>query len=115
MHYVLEGIVIEIGSIEKFASGFKKREIIIRNEDDFVQDIKIEFVNESCEKLDLFINGEEVMVAFTLIGNKYQNKYYTNLRGIAIGEKVIENDVKKIKSKTKKEKKVAKLDDDLEF
>ena len=76
MHYVLEGIILEIGSIEKYASGFKKREIIIRNEDDFIQDIKIEF---------------------------------------AIGQKVIENEVKKIKSKTKKEKKEPKLDDDLEF
>ena len=115
MHYVLEGIILEIGSIEKYASGFKKREIIIRNEDDFIQDIKIEFVNDNCEKLYLVMNGEEVMVAFTLTGNQYQGKYYTNLRGIAIGQKVIENEVKKIKSKTKKEKKEPKLDDDLEF
>jgi hypothetical protein len=55
------------------------------------------------------------MVAFTLTGNQYQGKYYTNLRGIAIGEKVVAGETKKIKSKTKKEKKEPKLDDDLEF
>jgi hypothetical protein len=115
MHYVLEGIILEIGSTEKYVSGFKKREIIIRNEDDFIQDIKIEFVNDTCEKLDLFINGEEVMVAFTLTGNQYQGKYYTNLRGIAIGEKVVVGKTKKGKSKTKKEIKVDKCDDDLHF
>ena len=37
MHFVLDGVVLEIGSTEKFASGFKKREIIIRNEDDFTK------------------------------------------------------------------------------
>jgi single-strand DNA-binding protein len=115
MHYVLDGVVLEIGKIEKFASGFQKREIIIRNEDDFTQDIKVEFVNDNCEKLDLFKTGEVVMVAFTLVGNQYQGKYYTNLRGIAIGQRVIENGEKKGKSKAKKEKKVTKSDDDLEF
>lgn len=115
MHYVLDGVILVIGKTEKFASGFQKREIIIRNDDDFTQDIKVEFVNDNCEKLDLFIEGEEVMVAFTLVGNQYQGKYYTNIRGIAIGQKVIENGEKKGKSKTKKEKKINKSEDDLEF
>jgi hypothetical protein len=115
MHFVLDGVVLEIGSTEKFASGFKKREIIIRNEDDFIQDIKVEFVNDNCEKLDLFKIGEQVMVAFTLVGNQYQNKYYTNLRGIAIGQRVIENGEKKGKSKATKEKKINKSDGDLDF
>lgn len=115
MHYVLDGVVLEIGTIDKYASGFKKREIIIRNDEEFTQDIKIEFVNDNCEKLDLFKVGEEVMVAFTLTGNQYQGKYYTNLRGIAIGQKLIENGEKKGKSKVTKEKKINKSDDDLEF
>ena len=55
------------------------------------------------------------MVAFTLVGNQYQNKYYTNLRGIAIGQRVIENGEKKGKSKATKEKKVNKSDGDLDF
>jgi hypothetical protein len=115
MHYVLEGVVLEIGSIEKFASGFKKREIIITNEDNFRQDIKIEFINDNCEKLDLFKVGEEVMVAFTLVGNQYNGKYYTNLRGIAIGEKVINGETKTAKTRHKKIKNVEKSDGDLDF
>ena len=55
------------------------------------------------------------MVAFTIIGNLYQGKYYTNLRGIAIGERVIDGETKKGKSKVKKEKKVTKSEDDLGF
>ena len=116
MHYLLEGPILKIGEVEKFASGFKKREIIVRtDDDDNPQDIKIDFIQDNCDKLDLFIEGELVMVAFTIVSNLYQGKYYTNLRGIAIGEKVIENGVKKGKSKVPKAKKVVKSDDDLNF
>ena len=115
MHYVLEGVILEIGETEKFASGFKKRELIVRTDSEYPQDIKIDFIQDNCEKLDLFMDGELVMVAFTIIGNLYQGKYYTNLRGIAIGEKVIEGETKKGKSKVKKVTKVEKSDDDLDF
>jgi single-strand DNA-binding protein len=115
MHFVLDGVILEIGETVKWDSGFKKRELIVKTEDENPQDIKIEFIGESCDKLDLFINGELVMVAFTIIGNQYQGKYYTNLRGIAIGERVIENGTKKGKSKINKEKKLVKSEDDLNF
>jgi hypothetical protein len=115
MHYVLEGVILEIGETEKFASGFKKREVVVRTDSEYPQDIKIDFIQENCEKLDLFIDGELVMVAFTIIGNLYQGKYYTNLRGIAIGEKVIEGEKTKAKSKVKKVTKTEKSDDDLDF
>lgn len=115
MHYILEGTILEIGEVEKFASGFKKRELIVKTDSEYPQDLKIDFIQDNCDKLDLFKDGEEVMVAFTIIGNLYQGKYYTNLRGIAIGEKVIEDGVKKGKSKAPKEKKVSKSEDDLGF
>ena len=108
-------VILEIGEVEKFSSGFKKRELIVRTDDEYPQDLKIDFIQDNCEKLDLFIEGELVMVAFTIVSNLYQGKYYTNLRGIAIGEKVIENGVKKGKSKVPKAKKVVKSDDDLNF
>ena len=115
MHFVLDGTILEIGETTKWDSGFKKRELILRLDGENPQDIKIDFTNDSCEKLDLFVDGESVMVAFTIMGNLYQGKYYTNLRGIAIGEKVIEGGVKKGKTKAPKEKKVTKSEDDLDF
>jgi hypothetical protein len=115
MHFVLDGVILEIGETIKWDSGFKKRELIIKTEGEFPQDLKIDFIGDSCDKLDLFMNGELVMIAFTIISNLYQGKYYTNLRGIAIGERVIENDIKKGKTKIPKEKKIKKLDGDLEF
>jgi hypothetical protein len=115
MHFILEGTILEISETTKWDSGFKKRELILRTDGDNTQDIKIDFTNDTCEKLDLFVDGESVMIAFTIIGNLYQGKYYTNLRGIAIGEKVIEGDKKKAKSRGKVEKDVIKTDDSLDF
>lgn len=115
MHYVLEGVILEISETEKFASGFKKREVIVRTDSEYPQDIKIDFIQDNCEKLDLFMDGELVIVAFTIVGNLYQGKYYTNLRGIAIGEKVVEGEKTKAKSKVKNVTKVEKSDDDLDF
>jgi len=115
MHHIIEGIILEIKGVEAFSSGFKKREIIIKTDEEFPQDIKIDFIQENCEKLDLFIEGEQVMIAFTIIGNLFKGKYYTNLRGIAIGEKVVKGDNKTAKSRQKKNEKVIKSDDDLEF
>ena len=115
MHFVLDGVILEIGEIVKWDSGFKKRELIIKTEEEYPQDLKMDFIGDNCEKLDLFMVGEIVMIAFTIIGNSYQGKHYTNLRGIAIGQRVIENDVKNGKTKVPKEKKIPKLDGDLEF
>jgi single-strand DNA-binding protein len=115
MHYVLEGVILEIRQTEEFTSGFKKREIVIRTEDEYPQDIKIDFIQDNCEKLDSFVDGESVMVAFTIVGNLYQGKYYTNLRGIAIGEKTTEVEKDKPKSVVKNVTKFEKSDDDLEF
>jgi len=115
MYYVLDGVILEIGETVKWDSGFKKRELIVKTEEEYPQDLKIDFIGDTCEKLDLFMVGELVMVAFNVIGNQYQGKYYTNLRGIAIGERVIEGDKKKAKSRAPKEKKLAKSDGDLEF
>lgn len=115
MHYVLEGVILEIGETENFTSGFKKREIVIKTEDEYPQDIKIDFIQDNCEKLDSFVDGESVMVAFTIVGNLYKGKYYTNLRGIAIGEKVIEGEKNKSKSDNKNVTKFEKSDDDLLF
>jgi len=115
MHYILEGTILEIGETEKFSSGFKKREIVIRTDDEYPQDIKVDFIQDNCEKLDLFVDGESVMIAFTVIGNLYQGKYYTNLRGIAIGEKTVKGDKKTAKSRQKETKKVKKSEDDLDF
>ena len=115
MHFVLDGVILEIGETAKWDSGFKKRELIVKTEEEYSQELKIDFIGDNCDKLDLFIDGELVKIAFTIIGNLYQGKHYTNLRGIAIGEKTTEVEKDKPKSVVKNVTKFEKSDDDLEF
>lgn len=84
-HYVFEGVVKEIFETQEFKNNFKKREIVLTTNEEYPQDIKFEFTDETgINKLDDYGAGEAVKIAFQLKGSEWQGKYFTNLRGIAI-------------------------------
>ncbi len=84
-HYVFEGVVKEIFETQEFKNNFKKREIVLTTTEEYPQDIKFEFTDETgINKLDDYGTGEAVKIAFQLKGSEWQGKYFTNLRGIAI-------------------------------
>ena len=115
-HYVFEGVVKEIFDTQEFKNNFKKREIVLVSDDQYPQDIKFEFTDETgINKLDDYLEGERVKIAFKLRGNEYQGKYYTNLVGIAISSEEDEKKfAKKNSTKTPKktEKTITAVDDD---
>lgn len=88
MTYALEGKVRFIDKTLTFDSGFRKREIIVTTDADgkYPQHIKLEFINDDVDALDTLDIDDEVKVAFSLKGNEYNGKYYTNLKGFAIGK-----------------------------
>jgi len=122
-HYIFEGVVKEIFDTQEFKNNFKKREIVIVSDEQYPQDIKFEFTDETgINKLDDYVEGEKVKIAFKLRGNEYQGKYYTNLVGIAISSESEEAKFKKQSTPTKETKKVNTSvtvvdndDDDLPF
>jgi len=69
-----------------FASGFTKREFVITTEEQYPQDIKLEFVKDKCSLLDKFKIGQSVKVSFNLRGSEYNGKYYVNLNAWRIEE-----------------------------
>jgi len=86
MTYNFEGVIKVINPIQTWDSGFSKREIVLSSlGEKFEQLIKFEFIKELAEKLNDFKVGDNVKVVFTLRGNEYKGKYYTNLNAIAIG------------------------------
>lgn len=88
MTYVLEGKVKFIDKTQTFDSGFRKREIVVTADADskYPQHVKFEFINDDVDALDTLDIDDEVKVAFSLKGNEYNGKYYTNLKGFAIGK-----------------------------
>ncbi len=79
--FELEGPIKEIMETKTFASGFCKREFVVTEEDDrYPQDIKFALVKNNCALLDSMKLGDRVRVTFSLRGNLYQGRYYTDLQ-----------------------------------
>lgn len=80
-NFDITGEIIVISDTQEFASGFKKREFVIKtSEEKYPQSLKFELVKEACDKLNTLDVGDTVTVAFNLQGNEYNGKFYVNLR-----------------------------------
>lgn len=77
--YEASGKIKMIGEVQKFPSGFTKREFVVTTADKFPQDLKFETVKDKCAMLDSFRLGDEVQVNFDIRGNEYNGKYFVNL------------------------------------
>lgn len=81
MSYELTGTVHIIHPTQTFASGFQKREFVVKTEEEkYPQEIKIETVKDTCDWLDAYEEGDPITVWFNLRGNEYQGKHYVNLQ-----------------------------------
>ena len=82
MEVVIVGLVKELKAIEKFDSGFQKRQIVITElEGDYPQDIPIDFVQNGISKLDNVKVGDKVEVKANLRGSEFASKNYVSLQG----------------------------------
>jgi len=82
-----------IGRIKKIedtkeygSNGFRKRELVVTTDEQYPQHILIEFVQDKCNLLDTFKEGQEVKVAINLRGREWINpegvaKYFNSLNG----------------------------------
>jgi hypothetical protein len=75
------GNIKAIFETQTFDSGFSKREIVLTTNEQWPQDIKLEFFKDKCPVLDKYEVGQQVTVAFNLRGSEYNGKYYVNLNG----------------------------------
>ncbi len=83
--YELEGTLKEVMEQKTFASGFCKREFVVTEEDArYPQDIKLAMVQNNCALLDRVHAGDRVRVTFSLRGNCYQGRYYTDLQAFKL-------------------------------
>ncbi len=103
MHYFVDATIKQIGDIQEFGN-FKKREFVVKTDEESPEIMKFEFINNQVDVLDDFKLNEVVTIAFVIKGNEYQGKFYNNLRAIAIASKV-EGRVEKEHAKAKKDNK----------
>lgn len=89
----LQGQITKIGITKTFGSkGFKKRNLILTTDEQYPQPILIEFVQDKCELLDKFKEGQDVTISINLNGREWTNpegevKYFNSIQGWKIEPK----------------------------
>jgi len=68
------------------SNGFKKREMVLTTEEQYPQDLLIEFVQEKTNLLDNYQVGQQVRVSINLRGREWVNpqgetKYFNSIQG----------------------------------
>tara|TARA_Y100000816_G_scaffold98823_1_gene68823 strand:+ start:2178 stop:2558 length:381 start_codon:yes stop_codon:yes gene_type:complete len=83
----ISGIIKLINETKEYGSnGFKKREIVITTQEQYPQNIMVEFIQDRCELLDAFNTGDFVKVDINLRGREWVNKdgetkYFNSIQG----------------------------------
>ena len=67
-------------------NGFRKREVVITTDEQYSQQLLVEFVQDKCELLDGFTVGQDVKININLRGREWINpegttKYFNSFQG----------------------------------
>ena len=78
----LVGKIKVIGKTETFgAKGFQKRQLVIETQEQYKQNIPIDFVQDKTGLLDSFSVGQSVKISINVRGNENAGRYYLSLSG----------------------------------
>ncbi|HTO35668.1 MAG: DUF3127 domain-containing protein [Weeksellaceae bacterium] len=82
----INGRIKKIFDEQTFGSGFRKKEIVITTQEQYPQDIIIEFTQDKISLLDSLNEGEEVKVSINIRGREWINpegvaKYFNSING----------------------------------
>ncbi len=95
----IKGVIKKISETVQISDRFRKREFVLEysSNPDYPQPIQLELVQDRCELLDEFKEGQEVEVHFDLRGREWtspqgQVKYFNSLQAWRL---VAENEVAK--------------------
>jgi len=88
----VKGKIKLIGNTEVFGEKeFKKRNLVVTTDEQYPQDILIEFVQDKCDVLNAYKAGEDVTVGINLRGREWVNpegvsKYFNSIQGWRISK-----------------------------
>ena len=80
-----------IGATQEVSASFKKREVVVSTNEQYVQHILIEFNQEKCDVLNSYNVGDEVEVSINIKGKEWTNpqgetKYFNSIQGWKINK-----------------------------
>jgi len=83
----VQGRIKMIGETQTFGSnGFRKREVVVTTEEQYPQDIMVEFVQDKTDLLNSYKEGQQVKISINLRGREWVNpqgetKYFNSIQG----------------------------------
>lgn len=82
----ISGRIKKIFETQTFGSGFKKRELVITTQEQYPQDILIEFTQDKTDLLNAVNAGDEVKISINIRGREWINpegvaKYFNSIQG----------------------------------
>lgn len=82
----ITGHIKFIGETQQVSASFKKRELVISTDEQYVQHILTEFNQDKCDILNNYNVGESVKVSINLRGREWVNpqgetKYFNSIQG----------------------------------
>lgn len=83
----VQGKIKLVGETQTFGgNGFRKREVVVTTEEQYPQDIMVEFVQDKCDLLNSYRAGQQVKISINLRGREWVNpqgesKYFNSIQG----------------------------------
>ena len=83
----VQGKIKMVGETQTFGNnGFRKREVVITTEEQYPQHILVEFVQDKCDLLNSYAEGQQVKISINLRGREWVNpqgetKYFNSVQG----------------------------------
>ena len=70
----VQGTITEIFDTQEVSDKFKKREVVIKTDDQYPQELLIQFTQTKCEALNTYKVGDSVTIDINLRGRRWTNK-----------------------------------------
>ena len=92
----ISGKVTKIFDAQTFASGFKKREVIVTTQEQYPQPLSVEFTQDKVDLVDQMNVGDDVKVSINLRGREWTSpegvvRYFNSIVGWRVEKVVTEN------------------------
>ncbi|MBQ2282062.1 MAG: DUF3127 domain-containing protein [Kiritimatiellae bacterium] len=79
--FEMDCVVVKIMDTETFPSGFSKRNIVVKTEERYPQDILVEFLKDNAKLVEPLKEGTRIKLSFDLRGREYNGRYFVSVTG----------------------------------
>ena len=86
----ITGTIKVLGNSEKVSDKLTKMQIVLTTDEQYPQDLAIEFLNDKIDTLKNFKVGDKVVIGINLRGREYNGKYYNNIVGWRVASELTE-------------------------